>query len=64
MYALKGSLPCSIVFIDDDDMAMEICGKVVHIKESGIEMLAEGAAEPVVISREKILEVEVATEFR
>jgi hypothetical protein len=64
MYALKGSLPCSIVFIDDDDMAMEICGKVVHIKESGIEILAEGAAEPVVIGREKILEVEVATEFR
>ena len=64
MYALKGSLPCSIVYIDDNDMAVEIHGRVVSIGESGIKILAEGAAEPVVIDREKILEVEVATEFR
>ena len=64
MYAMKGNLPCSIVYIDDDDMAVEIHGRVFRIEESGIKILAEGAAEPVVIGREKILEVEVATEFR
>jgi len=64
MYAMKGNLPCSIVYIGDDDMAVEIHGRVFRIEESGIKILAEDAAEPVVIGREKILEVEVATEFR
>jgi hypothetical protein len=64
MYALKWYLPCSIVIIDDDDMEVEIHGRVFRIEESGVKILAEDAAEPVVIGREKILEVEVATEFR
>jgi hypothetical protein len=43
MYALKGGLSCSIVYVDDDDIAVEIHGRVVHIGESRIEILEDGA---------------------
>ena len=43
MYAMKGELSCSIVYVDDDDTAVEIYGRVVRIRESRIEILEDGA---------------------
>ena len=64
MYALKGDLPCSVVYIGEDERAEEIRGRVVRVSDRGAEILAEGSADPVLIGKDRVLEVEVAAQFR
>ena len=64
MYALKGALPCSVCYIDPDDICREICGKVVHLESKSVQILPESGGDPVWIELDRLLEVEVATELR
>lgn len=66
MYALKGSLPCSVCYIDPDDTCREILGKVKHIEfeSNSIQILSDSGGIPVRIEMDRILEAEVATELR
>ena len=64
MYALKGSLPCSVRYIDPDDTCREILGKVIHLENDRILFRPDSGETFVWIEKDRILEVEVATELR
>ena len=66
MYALKGSLPCSVCYIDPDDTCREINGKVIQLEydTDTIKIQPDSGGTPVWIEKDRILEVEVATELR
>ena len=61
---MKGSIPCSICYISDDDMAYEINGLVAGIDERFVRIRKDPGGEEIVIDRNKIMEIEVATQLR
>ena len=64
VYAMKGSLLCSICYISDDDAAYEARGFVTGIDKSSVRIRRESEEEEIVIDRNNILEIEVATQLR
>lgn len=64
IYALKGSLPCSVCYIDPGDTCSEIRGRVVCLENESIQIQPDSGGPPVWIEKDRILEVEVATELR
>ena len=64
VYALKGSMPCEVCYIDMDDTRREIRGKVTGLKDERVRILPASGEAAVWIEKDRILEVEVATELR
>ena len=64
LYALKGDLKCSVNYITSDEKLEEIYGKVTRVDQNGIELLPDTGCNAIRIEKDRIIEVEVATELR
>ena len=64
VYAMKGSLPCSICYVSDCDTLDEIKGIIRRLSDNAVHILPESEENVKVIERNRILDVEVATQLR
>ena len=64
IYAMKGSLPCSICYVSEDDTFAEIKGIITGIHDNAVHIRPESEEDVKIIEKENILDVEVATQLR
>lgn len=64
MYAMKGSLPCSICYVSEDDSFNEITGIITGIHDTTVCIRSESEENEKKIEKKRILDVEVATQLR